>query len=429
MWRKIGLVLACGGVLAMVEQVPGADDATLRAKLPAVEALPVRSGLPDVLTMFDGSPVRTKEDWLNKRRPELKTLFQHYMYGYFPPPPKIEVQIARVDEKFFGGKATKREVTITFGPQGTPPIDVLLIVPNKRTGPAPAFIGLNFCGNHLVVKDPSVALPRGWVPDKCTSGKDHRASELDRGREADNWAVEQTIDRGYALATFYHGDLDPDRNDFTDGVHPHFFAAGQKQPRSQDWGAIAAWAWGFHRVVDVLVTQSDIDAKRIAVVGHSRNGKTALLAGAFDERIALVIPHQAGCGGTAPSRGKIGESVERINTSFPHWFNDEFPKFNQQVDKLPFDQHSLIALCAPRPVLLSNAVEDSWANPDGQFEMLLAADKTYRLLGVEGVAAQERPPLGKLLPSRLGYYIRAGKHSMTAQDWQVFLEFADRNLK
>jgi cephalosporin-C deacetylase-like acetyl esterase len=182
------------------------------------------------------------------------------------------------------------------------------------------------------------------------------------------------------------------------------------------------------RAVDFLEKEKAIDKKKIAVVGHSRLGKAAMLAGAFDERIALVIPLQAGCGGTSPARGKIGESVKRINTSFPHWFCDEFKKFNDEPERLPFDQHCLIAMCAPRPVLLSNATEDTWANPEGQFEMLKAADKVYRLLGAEGVASQEMPKVGQLMNSTLGYFIRPGKHSMTTLDWKAFLDFADKHF-
>jgi hypothetical protein len=181
--------------------------------------------------------------------------------------------------------------------------------------------------------------------------------------------------------------------------------------------------------VDYLVTDPDVDGRRIAAVGHSRNGKTALLAAAFDERIALAIPHQAGCGGTAPSRGKIGESVQQINEGFPHWFNGEFKEFNEAPERLPFDQNALVALCAPRAVLFSNAEEDQWANPAGQFEVLRAADPVYRFLGAEGLGAERVPELGKLLDSRLGYFIRKGKHAMTAEDWGVFLDFADKNLR
>jgi len=236
----------------------------------------------------------------------------------------------------------------------------------------------------------------------------------------DVWAVEQTVDRGYALATFYNGDVEPDRPNAPEGI--------RAQLPGYDWGAIAAWAWGLQRAVDYLVTDGAVDPERIAVVGHSRNGKAALLAGAFDERIALIIPLQAGCGGTSPSRGKVGESVKQINDRFPHWFNAEFKKFNEQPDRLPFDQHCLIALCAPRPVLLSNATEDTWANPAGQFEMLRAADPVYRLLGTDGLGAQQIPESGKLLDSTLGYYIRPGKHSMTREDWKIFLDFADKHF-
>jgi len=192
-----------------------------------------------------------------------------------------------------------------------------------------------------------------------------------------------------------------------------------------DWSTIATWAWGFQRAVDFLLTDPAVDPARLAVFGHSRNGKTALLAGAFDERIGLVLCHQAGCGGSAPSRGKVGESVKQINDRFPHWFNAAFKQFNDAPERLPFDQHQLIALCAPRPVLLSNAVEDEWANPSGQFEMLVAATPVYRLLGVPGLEAAQMPEPGRLVASRLGYFIRPGKHSTTSEDWKAFLDFCD----
>jgi hypothetical protein len=177
------------------------------------------------------------------------------------------------------------------------------------------------------------------------------------------------------------------------------------------------------------VKDSEVDRDRIAVVGHSRNGKTALLAAALDERIAMAFPHQAGCGGTAPSRSNVGESVKAINTRFPHWFNAWFKEFNDAPERLPIDQHCLIALCAPRPVLISAAQEDQWSNPAGQFEMARAASPVYELLGSRGLSATVQPPLGTLVSSPLGYYIREGRHSMTADDWRVFLDFADRQWK
>lgn len=415
-------------VLVCIATLPTLTSAT---DFPPVSELPAQPDFPDPLVMLDGTKVETSEQWFKQRRPELQKLFQHYMYGYLPEPTPITITNGRIKDDLFGGKATKKEFTLKFGPKGTPPIELLVVVPNKRTGPAPVFAALNFCGNHTALDDPSVTVTQSWMRDRCPGCEDSKATDAGRGGEAEKWNVEMIIDRGYAVAMYYYGDVDPDKsdNDFTDGVHPHFFKAGQTEPGKHDWGAIASWAYGIHRVVDYCHVDADLDNDRIAVVGHSRLGKTTLLAAALDDRIALAIPHQAGCGGTAPSRSTVGESVERINTSFPHWFNDTFPEFNKQTERLPFDQHCLAALCAPRPVLFSNAQEDQWANPNGQFEMLKRASPVYELLGVEGLGSLEVPPDDKLLNSRLGYYIRPGSHSMTTRDWEVFLEFADKHLK
>jgi hypothetical protein len=391
------------------------------AASPDASALPVQAGPPDVLKMFDGAAVTTTEAWVNQRRPELKELFQHYMYGHLPPAPaKVESTVDRVDRKSLGGKATLKEVTIRFGAQGVPAIHLLVVTPNGRKRPSPVFVGLNFNGNHAVLADPCIALPL-----IKPAGTGSQAAAAGRGKDVDVWSIEQSVDRGYAVATFYNGDVEPDRPDAPEGVRATYLTA---EGKPHDWATIAAWAWGLHRAVDYLVTDHDIDAKRIVVFGHSRNGKAAIVAGAFDERIALVIPHQAGCGGTSPSRGKVGESVKAINDHFPHWFNAEFKKFNDQPERLPFDQHCLIALVAPRPILLSNATEDQWANPAGQFEMLKAAEPVYKLLKAGSLAADQMPEPGRLVDSRLGFFIRPGKHSTTPQDWKAFLDFADKNL-
>lgn len=382
--------------------------------------------LPDPLVTLRGQPVRTPLEWFTHRRPELKDLFEHTMYGYAPPAPeRVRVRTLFEQPRAFGGKATLKEVEIRFGPRRVLPVRLLMAVPNKRSAPAPVILGLNFFGNHTLVDSSKVALPDVWVPARGPGVKNNRATASGRGTCAMRFPMAYAISRGYAVATFYHGDIDPDRPDFTDGIHRHYFRPGQKEPALHDWGTIAAWAWGLSRAVDTLLKDRTIDGKRIAVVGHSRNGKAALLAGAFDDRIALTMSHQAGCGGSAPSRGTVGESVKQINTMFPHWFNDEFPKFNDCVDRLPFDQHCLVALCAPKPVLFTNGLEDTWANPAGQFDVLAEADKVYRFLGVDGLAGKRMPPVGTLASGRLGYHIRKGKHSMGKQDWKVFLDYAD----
>lgn len=411
------LVILCVSALALA--------ASAAERFPAVGELKSQPGMPDPLIMRDGSSVRDRAQWEAERRPELKALFQHYMYGKWPQIDGVRATVKWEDHHALRGKATMREVVLRWksasrlGADEAAPLYVLEIVPNHRSNPVPAFVGINFCGNHEVLPDPRIHIPEGWMYDKYPGVVNNRATEAGRGGQVDVWNAEMIVDRGYALATFYNGDVQSDVA----------AKASANTDFDKETATIARWASGISRVVDYLVTDHDIDRKRIAAVGHSRNGKASLVAAAFDERIALAIPLQAGCGGTAPSRGKVGESVKAINTSFPHWFNAEFKQFNDRPELLPFDQHELVALVAPRPVLFSNATEDTWANPDGQFEVLRAADPVYRLLGAEGVGAEQRPPAGKLLDSRLGYFIRPGKHSMTTEDWHAFLDFADRQLK
>ncbi|WP_131989841.1 glucuronyl esterase domain-containing protein [Chthoniobacter flavus] len=402
---------------------------------PDPQSLPVHTALPDPLVLTDGQPVTTREAWSEKRAPELRALFQHYEYGAFPPPAKVMAKVLREDKAALGGKATLREITLSLSqPEGTE-IHLLLVTPNDAKKPSPVFLGLNFNGNHALLPDPQIFVPPTW--------KSHKGQTLEqsRGSEFDTWAVDQTIARGYALATFWNSEVVPDDKDAAEAMLKKFRPSGSAERGPSDTATIAAWAWCLSRAVDYLVTDPTIDARRIAVVGHSRNGKTALVAAAFDDRIALAVPSQAGCGGTAPCRvseelakeGPNGrptvETVRQINKSFPHWFCGNFKAFNDEPARLPFDQHELIALCAPRPVFLSCATEDVWANPSGQFEMLRAADPVYKLVAGDGLGATQMPEVSKPLPSRLGYYIRPGKHSMTRSDWAVWLDYADKWLR
>jgi hypothetical protein len=400
------------------------------SKSPDASRLPSQSTMPDPLIALNGERITTGKQWTEQRVPELQRLFQAYMYGELPPKPsQVNFQVQNEYADFLNGTARLKLVTISFGSSDAPTIDLIVVTPKEKKR-APAFLVLNFCGNHAVSDDPRIPLTRGWLYSSCKGCTNNNATEAARGSQASDWPLAEIVKRGYALATFCNTDIDSDRADVSNGVYAWLAKNGHTQyTNAHHRGSIAAWAWGFHRAMDYLVTDRDIDGKRVAALGHSRNGKTALLAAAFDDRIALAIPHQAGCGGTAPSRGKVGESVKQINDSFPHWFNAEFKKFNEQPEKLPFDQNCLVALVAPRPVLFSNAVEDQWANPSGQFEVLKAAEPVYRLFEVEGLNAKEMPELGKLVDSRLGYFIRPGKHSMTREDWMIFLAFADKNLK
>jgi dienelactone hydrolase len=394
---------------------------------PEPGSLPAQTNFPDPLVMFDGRKVSSAAQWEKERKPELKRLFQHYMYGNIPSAPEhTKIESHGEYNDFLEGAATLQLVTLETGTEGAPKIDLMLVIPNHRKAPVPVFLAMDFCGNHALTKDSRVPLSKTWMGNGCKGCTSNAATEAARGAQEADWPLAEIVRRGYALAAFYSGDVDSDRKDASTGLYAWLNREHPERNTPADRGTLAAWAWGYHRCVDYLVTQPAIDAHRIAAVGHSRNGKTALLAAAFDERISIAFPHQAGCGGSAPSRSKNGESVKAINTSFPHWFNEKFKQFNEATERLPFEQNCLVALCAPRPVLFSAAEGDQWANPAGQFEILKAASPVYRLLGVEGLTASQMPTQRQLVASRLGYYIREGKHSMTADDWGVFMDFAAR---
>lgn len=399
------------------------------ADFPPPDKLPSVPGLPDPLLMLDGTTVTTTADWEAKRRPELKALFQHYMYGRQPADPKrMAAKVLFEDGRAFGGTGTLKEVEITFGPPEWPNVYLLVATPNGKT-PAGCFVGPNFGGNHLLTADERVRIPTAWMPANYPGVKENQATAAGRGKQADSWPLEQIVGRGYAVATFYCGDLQPDRPGVREGMRATLpQTKGEEDPA--ETATIMWWAWGVSRAVDYLVTDKAIDRKRLAVVGHSRLGKTALLAGAFDDRLAVVIPSQAGCGGSGPSRhtDPKAEPVERINKAFPHWFNGHFKAFGADPSKLPFDQNGLVALCAPRPVLFPNAADDLWANPAGQWEVLKAASPAYRLYGPDGLPAA-KPPAGVLSKGRLGYWVRPGQHAMTPADWAAYLDFADVWLK
>lgn len=414
--------------------------------------------LPDLLQLSDGGIVTQAEVWKGKRRPEILSLFQHYVYGQSIGFPKfLESKQVSKQDNALGGLATRIESILFLPgrPEG-PAINLLLYLPNSATGPVPVFLGLNFNGNHTINSDPGINITRQWHQLKFYfSPVEIIPLEETRGASASRWPVEKILYRGYALATAYYGDVEPDFPDgWRYGFRSYLGSPTIKTKKStiqdqktsvrirqsiknfdspsvislEETGSIAVWSWGLSRILDFLVNNSRVCASKVAVIGHSRLGKTALWAGAQDERFAAVISNNSGCGGAALSRRRFGETVRLINRSFPHWFCGNFKKFNGIENKLPVDQHMLIALMAPRPVYIASAAQDMEADPLGEFLSAKLAGSVYDLFGLMGVGVDQIPRLNEVVGEKIGYHIRDGKHDVTEYDWDQFLSFVDRHF-
>ena len=385
--------------------------------------------LPDPLVMSDGTKVTDAQTWKSQRRPEILELFRAHVYGRSPVerPANMHFKVFDLDRQALGGLAIRKQVAVYFTKaEEGPKMDILMYLPKNAEKPVPAFVLLNFGGNHTVHSEPEIRLSKSWM--RPGDGvENHRAMEKSRGRSASRFPIEQILKRGYGLATMYYGDIDPDFHDgFKNGVHPAFDRRSDNGRKSDAWGSIGAWAWGLSRAMDYFETDVDIDQSKVAVLGHSRLGKTALWAGAQDPRFAIVISNNSGCGGAALSRRCFGETVKRINTSFPHWFCENFKTFNDREGDLPVDQHMLIALMAPRPVYVASADEDLWADPRGEFLSCKHAGPVYQLLGEVGLPVQQMPGLNQPVQGgRIGYHVRSGRHNLSEYDWQRYMDFAD----
>ena len=380
--------------------------------------------LPELLVGADGSKVQTKEGWVS-RRAEILALFEEHVYGEVPEEAqkvKLTAEKGLVIPDFMNGKATLKEVSLEG--EGIE-LSLLLVIPNEASKPAPAILGLNFGGNHTVHVDPRISLTQSWVyGNKKDPLESHQATEKRRGANASRWPLEMIVDQGFAFATIYCGDIDPDFDDgFRNGVHAVF-----GKPEPHEWGTIAAWSWGLSRGLDYLIEEPEIAGDQVGVFGFSRLGKAAVWAGASDTRFAFVISNESGCGGTALSRRAFGETVKRINTSFPHWFGDNFVKYNGEEASLPVDQHQLIALVAPRPIYIGSAVDDRWADPRGEFLAGKFAEPAYELFGKAGFGVDELPAVDSPVGKTMRYHIRSGAHGVKEYDWVQYLKFAKEEV-
>lgn len=389
--------------------------------------------LPDPLICVDGTKVSDKRLWFEKRQREILELFEFHMYGKMPGKPEnMSFEIKSLDKDALNGKATRKEISVVMENNHTKiQMDILIYLPNFAPKPIANFVALNFYGNHSIHQDLNITLSNQWMPTKIAYKiVKHRATEASRAVRSSKWPVEFIIDRGYALSTIYYGDIDPDFDDgFQNGVHPLFYKKGQTKPATDEWGSIGAWSWGLIRAMDYFESDDDIDNNRIIVMGHSRLGKAALWAGAIDQRFAIVISNNSGCGGAALFRRKFGETISYINSRYPHWFCKNFNNFNDKEDELPVDQHMLISLIAPRPVYIASAEKDLWSDPRGEFLSAKHADPVYEMLGTDGLKVDEMPENHRPILSTIGYHIREGDHDVLKYDWEQYLNFADLHFE
>ncbi len=403
---------------ALASQEP-ADTNYDESKVPEYE-------LPDPLICFDGTPVSDPETWRARRRPELLRAFETNIYGRTPPVAvHVRGTITSVKTDAFEGLATRKEIALRlFDDDQAPSIDLLLFIPNQCPQPVPVFLGLNY-GNQGVHPDPTIR------PSRNTTSAP--------GEQAARWPLELILRRGYAVATFASADVELDRHGsgsrytpegWKKGVRGYLLTReGRDEARDDEWGSIGVWAWALSRALDYLETESAVDHRQAIVFGHSRTGKTALWAGAQDERFALVISNNSGQGGASLARRRYGESVAASNSLSGVWYCRNYAQFGNHESALPVDQHLLIALMAPRPVYIASAVEDRWADPRGEFLAGVHAEPAYQLFGLAGLGTAQWPAVDTPVGQMIGYHVRTGDHEITPYDWQQYLDFADRHLQ
>lgn len=418
------MILFCCVAPAQTDKPP----ATVVAGIPVNydETLAGNYTLPDPQVLANGKAVRDARTWNEKRRPEILRLFEQNQYGRSPGrPPGMSFDVFDKGTPAFDGKAIRRQVTIHFSADKTgPKMGLLLYLPAGASKPVPLLMNLSFSANSSTVNDPELRVGEVW-------GKDKKKVPATQGRSFGTINVMRLLDAGFGFATIYYGDIDPDfAGGLPYGARSLYLEPGQAEPAPDEWGSIAAWAWGLSRCMDYLETDSGVDPKRVAILGVSRLGKTVLWAGAHDTRFAMVIASCSGEGGAALSRRNYGETIAHLTapSRYSYQFCANYGKFANHVDRFPVDAHMLVALIAPRPVLLQTGDKDLWSDPKGEFLAAVAAGPVYRLLGKQGLDTDQMPPAGTPIMHTIGYYMHAGGHGTIPSDWDQFLAFMKMHL-
>jgi hypothetical protein len=389
--------------------------------------------VPDPLLSKGGKRIADIKSWQTYRRSEILRDFRDLMYGHTPDLPiQLQAQVMATRKDAIEGLATRKIVKLTFfDDPKSPHIELMYYLPKNATKPAPMFLGLNFAGNASIEDDPEIPLPTGWMRPQQGVVVNNRATESLRGFSAADWPIKAAIEHGYGVATFYYGDVEPDHIEgWRDGIRGYALKQSDRNERAAyEWGALGAWAWGLSRAMDYLATVPEVEARQVVVVGHSRLGKAALWAGAQDERFAIVISNNSGEGGAALARRNFGENIA-CSIGHASWrYCDRFRDYVDRADELPFDQHMLLGLIAPRPIYVASATEDALADPRGEFLTAVHAESVYRLFGMRGVDSDTWPPPDTPIGQTVGYHLRTGKHAITLYDWEQYLSFADRQFK
>ena len=383
--------------------------------------------LPELLVLQNGKPVRDAKTWTEKRRPEIIRLFEENEYGRAPGRPKaMTFDVFDKGTPAMDGKALRKQVTIYFnGDKSGPREDMVLYLPPNATKPVPLLLTINFSPNAGIFDDPNVKLGEMW-------GRDKKKVPAQRGAGLGRMKIDNLLAKGFGVAGIYYGDIDPDfLGGLPMGIRAKYLQPGQTYPAPDEWGAIGAWAWGLSRAMDYLESDRSVDAKRVAIYGVSRLGKTVMWAGARDARFAMVIASCSGEGGAALSRRNYGETIAHLTapTRYPYQFAANYAKYAEHVEQFPVDAHMLIALIAPRPVFLQTGDGDLWSDPKGEFLAAVAAEPVYNLLGKEGLGTSAMPEAGQPILHTIGYHMHHGGHGTMPGDWQYFEEFLRMHLQ
>ena len=383
--------------------------------------------LPPLLIAEDGSKITTAFEWVQKRRPQILNTLKKELFGELPPRPEtFTKEVVSVKEDALNNTAIRKEIKLTFTNNGkSHSFLMLLYIPKNVSGPVPVYLGLNFKGNHVTTLETDV-IPTG----RNTAGE---LVEPDAAGEQDRrWIFADTIKRGYASATACYHDIYPDDKEadsWRKSVYNLFFSEETDEQFHTHGTAISGWAWGLSRMLDALENEPLVDTKKAMVHGHSRLGKTSLWAGANDPRFRFVVSNDSGCNGAAIHRRVFGETIEVMVHYFPHWFVTSLNKYVCKEPELPFDQHWLVALSAPRPVCIASASEDLWADPKGEFLSGYHASEVYRLFGAQGMPTDTMPEADQYVTGEVSYHLRTGKHDQVLFDWIQYFDIADKFIR